>query len=370
VLAVRDRAGRVNLMLAGDARGEPVPVARVPLPTTAASAASGAAAGKARAARAARSAASGAAGAAPASRWKATLAALSIRAGQLDWRDATTAPEAALALGEFSFDAQAIAWPLDAPVVFKGAGVLGSAEERGKLAFSGQGNAAGAKVDIQLDAMPLGPARPYLRGALEPPLAGQLSADLNVEWKAGAGARRSRSRRAGRARRLSPSATPRRPSSRPRRSSCRDARIDTVARTAALGSAAPAGAAGAARARRGRRLELRALAAGAAASSAAPARAPQPRAPAASALGRRVGALAALPGQLALDKGQVGFSDRAVARAGGARSRRHRRRGQGLRPRRQRARAVPAAHEGRGAGGRAAAPPAPASSAASTRAAR
>ena len=171
VLAQRNAAGRVNLLLvAGDSAGEPVPVARVPLPTTAASAAQTAA-----------SAAAAPPAAAP--RWKVTLAALSIRAGQLDWRDATTAPAAALALGDFSFDAEAIGWPLDAPVVFKGTGVLGSDKVHGKLAFSGQGNAAGAAVQVGLDALPLAVLRPYLRSVLTPDLNGDLSADLALEWR-------------------------------------------------------------------------------------------------------------------------------------------------------------------------------------------
>ena len=315
VLAVRDRDGRVNLMLAGATpEGEPVPVARVPLPTTAAGAASGAASGKAApAARGPSAAASGqAGGAAPPSRWKATLAALSIRAGQLDWRDATTAPEAALALGEFSFDAQAIAWPLDAPVVFKGAGVLGTAEERGKLAFSGQGNAAGAKVDIQLEAMPLGPARPYLRGVLEPSLAGQLSADVNVEWKAGAGAPPLKIE----ARRVALAGFALGDAKAPELAAeaieVRDARIDTVARTAALGSLrlqAP-------RVRLERAEDgswnFARWHAGAASSPAAQAQAPVPPAAApASAAGSAPWRLAL--GQLALDKGRVAFSDRRLS---------------------------------------------------------
>ncbi|MDQ2928040.1 MAG: DUF748 domain-containing protein, partial [Pseudomonadota bacterium] len=114
---------------------------------------------------------------------KATLAALSIRAGQLDWRDATTKPRAELALTDFSFDAQAIGWPLDAPVVFKGEGVVGTAKDHGKLAFSGQGNAAGAALQIKLDTLPLIAAHPYLRGVLAPMLVGDLSADLGVEWR-------------------------------------------------------------------------------------------------------------------------------------------------------------------------------------------
>ncbi|MGZ5250077.1 MAG: DUF748 domain-containing protein [Caldimonas sp.] len=181
VLAVRNAAGRVNLLLAAEQpSGATVAVARVPLPTTAASAA----AKSASPPSASSAAASGtAASPPPAPAWKATLAALSIRAGQLDWRDATTVPAAALTFSDFSFDAQSIAWPLDAPVVFKGQGLLGAAKEQGKVAFSGQGNAAGATVKVGLDALPIAVARPYLRGLLVPPLAGALSADLSLQWQ-------------------------------------------------------------------------------------------------------------------------------------------------------------------------------------------
>ncbi len=230
LLAVRSAAGRVNLMLAAEEpSGATVPVARVPLPTTAASAA-------ARSARASPSAASAAVPATPpAPRWKATLAALSVRAGRLDWRDATTVPEAALALGDFSLDAQAIGWPLDAPVVFNGQGQLGAAADQGKLAFSGQGNAAGANVKLELDALPLAAARPYLRSVIAPPLAGALSADLSVEWRpgeAGAQLRVDANRIALDGLVLGDA---RSPELAAERIELLDARVDTMARTAAIG---------------------------------------------------------------------------------------------------------------------------------------
>jgi uncharacterized protein involved in outer membrane biogenesis len=233
VLAVRNAAGKVNLMLAAEEpTGATVAVARVPLPTTAASAAS-------QSASPAKTAASGvAASTPPASRWRASLAALSIRAGQLDWRDATMSPEAALALTDFSFDAQAIGWPLDAPVVFKGQGVLGAAKEQGKLAFSGQGNAAGASVKVGLDALPLTVARPYFRGVLVPPLAGALSADVSIEWRPAEGGAQLRvdADRVALAGLVLGDAKA--PELAAEQIELLDARIDTVARTAAIGSLA------------------------------------------------------------------------------------------------------------------------------------
>ena len=175
VVAVRNAAGRVNLLLAAEApSGAASAVARVPLPTSAASVAASAAA------------ASAAAAASPApAPWQASVAALSIRAARLDWRDATTSPAAELALTDFSFAAQAIAWPLDAPIVFSGEGQVGSAADHGKLSFSGQGHGSAATVKVTLDDLPMTALRPYLNDVLVPPLAGDLSAEVAIDWHGG-----------------------------------------------------------------------------------------------------------------------------------------------------------------------------------------
>src|ERR1019366_2593997 len=36
---------------------------------------------------------------------------------------------------------------------------------------------------IEIDALPLAAAQPYLRGVLAPPLLGDLSADLGIQWR-------------------------------------------------------------------------------------------------------------------------------------------------------------------------------------------
>ena len=82
--------------------------------------------------------------AAPLRALEASLAALSIHAGRLDWRDATTAPAAALGLDDFSFDGRgdrlAARWrrspsraqgSLGAGNDQRQAGVLGSGQRRG-----------------------------------------------------------------------------------------------------------------------------------------------------------------------------------------------------------------------------------------------
>ena len=95
---------------------------------------------------------------------------------------------AALALDDFSLDAQAIQWPIDAPVVFKGEGSLGAGSLSGHVAFSGSGNAKRANAKVAIETLPLALAAPYLRGVLVPALAGTLSADVDVAWEPVAGA--------------------------------------------------------------------------------------------------------------------------------------------------------------------------------------
>jgi len=186
VVAARDAGGRVNLMLAAEGpSGGAVPVARVPLPTSSASGAASAARRTASAPRAASAASAPTATSEAA--WRISLAKLSLRAGRLDWNDATTAPAAALGLADVTLDAQTIGWPIAAPVVFRGGGTLGSGEQRGKVAFSGQGDTAGAKVTVSFASLPLAPLRPYLRTVVALPLAGELSADVDIDWRAGEG---------------------------------------------------------------------------------------------------------------------------------------------------------------------------------------
>ena len=326
LLGVRDAAGKVNLLLAAETRsGDTVPVARVPLPTTAASAASTASAAPAAVARAAASGASGATAAPPVPPvWTASLAALSIRAGRLDWRDATTAPPAALAVEAFAFDAQAIAWPLEAPVVFKGQGVLGAGSDQGKLAFSGQGNAAGASVKVALDALPLVVARPYLQAVLRPPLAGALSTDLSVDWKPGEGAPQLRidARRIAVARLLL--GDPKRPELAADQVELLQAQFDTAGRRAAIGKLALV----APRLRLDRDGESRwnfAAWTGAAppSAAAAPARAGSAASMPAAVVAPPAASAASAPaaggpwrltlGTLAIDKGRAGFTDRSLA---------------------------------------------------------
>ena len=170
--------------------------------------------------------------------WQASVAALSVQAGRLDWRDATTAPAAELRLSDFTLSAQAIAWPFEAPVVFNGAGVLGDGAVQGKLTFSGRAHTASATVDATLVDLPLAPLRPYLRSVLAPSLTGELSADLTAAWTAGDGppritvdARRLAATHLSMGERKAPDFAA-------EAIELGDARIDTVARKASIGRVA------------------------------------------------------------------------------------------------------------------------------------
>ncbi|HTJ05297.1 MAG TPA: DUF748 domain-containing protein [Caldimonas sp.] len=234
VLAARDASGHVNLLLAAESpRGDAVPVARVPLPTTSASAAASGV--RVAAASAPLHAASAPAAADAPPPWRVAVEALTLRAGRLDWKDAATAPAAAFALADVALDAQKIAWPPAAPVVFRGEAALGGDAQRGKLAFSGQGDGAGAKLTVSLASLPLAPLRPYLRTLVVPPLAGELSADVDVDWRAGDGPANVRAL----VRRLALAqmtlGEPGAPEAAAERIEVSDARIDTRARTLAIG---------------------------------------------------------------------------------------------------------------------------------------
>ena len=145
VVAVRDAAGRVNLLLAAEATTGDGDAGRAR-----------AAADEQRRARqrcrpapsasAARRRASAPAPSAPAPPWRVSVAALALHAGRLDWTRPDDEPRPQRSRSPTSrLNAEKIAWPLAAPVVFRGEGVLGSGAERGKLAFSGQGDAVVAR---------------------------------------------------------------------------------------------------------------------------------------------------------------------------------------------------------------------------------
>nr|WP_315231256.1 DUF748 domain-containing protein [uncultured Albidiferax sp.] len=141
-------------------------------------------ASKTIAAPAAAASASGTKGAQPAG-WKVSVDKLALHSGSLRWTDASTQPAAQVALQQLALEASAIAWPFTQPLQFKGsAQIAGDAATSSELRFSGSATDQQAQVDAQLGGLPLAVAAPYLASVLEPRLTGQLSADLQVQWKA------------------------------------------------------------------------------------------------------------------------------------------------------------------------------------------
>ena len=204
LVAARNAAGRVNLLLVADASSgaDAASGPHLPLPSSAGATSAPAASGPAahrpagaasaslRSAGAASGAASAAGGTSGSAPWQVSLAALSLRAGRLDWRDATTSPAAALAVSDVTLEAQSIAWPMASPVAFRGEARLGNAAATGHVVFSGAGDGTGAALKLALDALPLASLRPYLREFVAPRVGGDLSAEVAVDWRAGSGSPR------------------------------------------------------------------------------------------------------------------------------------------------------------------------------------
>ena len=88
---------------------------------------------------------------------------------------------------------------------------------------------------ITLAALPLAPLRPYLRSVLAPPLAGELSADVDVDWRAGAGAPQLKIAATSLALARLALGEPGAPDAAAELIEASDARIDTVARTVSIG---------------------------------------------------------------------------------------------------------------------------------------
>lgn len=126
--------------------------------------------------------------------WKIEVDKVAVRGGTVNWTDETTAPHAQLALRDLVFDAAGIALPFAQPLQFSGSALLdagapgaaakGAAAQRSSLTFGGSATDRSASVAANVVTLPLSLAAPYLAAYLEPGLSGDLSAQLNVDWKA------------------------------------------------------------------------------------------------------------------------------------------------------------------------------------------
>ncbi len=117
---------------------------------------------------------------APASPWKVSVARLNLEGGTVRWRDAGTKPAAQLALEALSVQAQALSWPMQAPVPFEVSARLGQTP----LSLKGTATDAEAKAKVSVGELPLSTFAPYAAGVLTHELDGRLAADFDLEWRA------------------------------------------------------------------------------------------------------------------------------------------------------------------------------------------
>ncbi|WP_162580836.1 DUF748 domain-containing protein [Variovorax sp. PBS-H4] len=157
LVVARDAAGRLNLLPAGEAAGAP---------------------GQAPATGAPPNSEAGAKPSAPAPGWRVQVDKLALSGGEVGWRDQTVQPAAAIDMKQLQFDASGIAWPMEKPAVFNGSTAVGGAA----LKFGGEATDKAAKVQAEVEALPLWLAAPYLAQSLEPTLDGKLSGKIDVAW--------------------------------------------------------------------------------------------------------------------------------------------------------------------------------------------
>ncbi|MCW5650823.1 MAG: DUF748 domain-containing protein [Ramlibacter sp.] len=112
--------------------------------------------------------------------WRVQLAELQVLRGGAQWTDDAVAPQARLALSRLELAARQIQWPFEQPATFQGTALL----EQTTLSFAGLGTDRAATATLNVNALPLPLAAPYLAQALTPRLAGRLDADLAVHWAA------------------------------------------------------------------------------------------------------------------------------------------------------------------------------------------
>lgn len=120
----------------------------------------------------------------PVAPWQVRLNELLLERGTLHWNDASVQPAARLALEDIRSAVQGAGWPVLAPIPFEASARLGATP----LTVQGSATDATALARLSVGELPLGLFAPYMKGALEPPLAGRVSAELELDWRAAAGA--------------------------------------------------------------------------------------------------------------------------------------------------------------------------------------
>ncbi len=115
--------------------------------------------------------------------WKVAVGRLDISDGTVRWNDASVKPAAQLALEALNVQVQALSWPMKIPAPFEVSARLGETP----LTLKGSATDREATAQLALGELPLSAFAPYLASVLEPELAGQLAADLQVDWRAAQG---------------------------------------------------------------------------------------------------------------------------------------------------------------------------------------
>lgn len=110
--------------------------------------------------------------------WRVQVDKLALSGGEIGWRDQSIQPAASVDMKQLEIDASAIAWPMEKPAVFSGSTAVGGAA----LKFGGEATDKVAKVQAEVEALPLSLAAPYLAQSLEPTLDGKLSGQIDVAW--------------------------------------------------------------------------------------------------------------------------------------------------------------------------------------------
>ncbi|MDM0112672.1 DUF748 domain-containing protein [Variovorax sp. J22R133] len=110
--------------------------------------------------------------------WQIQVDKVGLHAGKVAWRDAKVRPAAAVDVSQLEVVAEGVTWPMEKPASFHGStSVAGAA-----LKFKGEATDKVAKVEAEVDQLPLSLAAPYLAQSLEPTLDGKLSGQIDVAW--------------------------------------------------------------------------------------------------------------------------------------------------------------------------------------------
>jgi hypothetical protein len=118
-----------------------------------------------------------------ASPWQVQVDQVVLSQGTLHWADSAVQPSARLALEDLQWSVQGVNWPVKTPMPFDASARLGATP----LTVQGSATDATAQVRLSLGELPLALAAPYMKAVLEPALAGRLSGELELVWRAAAG---------------------------------------------------------------------------------------------------------------------------------------------------------------------------------------